>query len=268
MAYETIIVKKEDGVATVVLNRPQVLNAVNHQMFVELNRALDEVDADDGVRVMVLTGAGRAFCASVDIKEKRGNKDRLLEDVGIEDVRRYCRSYPQRITRGIVNLQKPTIAMVNGLAVGDGFDWVLACDLRVGSTAARFANAVVGLGLVSNTGATWFYPRHMGLGKAFELLYTGAWLEAEEAYRIGLLNKLTQPEDLEKETMALARKIAKQAPVAVRLTKMNVYRGLEMDLDAALELAADGEAMTLKTEDHREAMAAFLEKREPKFKGR
>ncbi len=181
---------------------------------------------------------------------------------------RYIRHTAQAITKGIINLEKPTIAMINGLAVGDGFDWVLACDLRVASTNARFMNAFIRMALAPNTGATWLFPRLMGMAKTFELLYTGDWLMAEEANKLGLFNKLVAPEDLEKETMALARKIAKQAPIPIRMMKAQVYRGLETNFDVILDLAGDAEMICVKTEDHKEALAAFRAKREPVFKGR
>lgn len=269
MNFETIILKKEDHVATITLNRPQAMNAITMQMFKELIEALQDVNGDDNIRLLVLTGAGRAFCASLDMKEGKAEVGkRLLPHMSIEEARQLARHFPQKVTLGIRNMEKPTIAMVNGLAIGDGFDWVLACDLRIGSEKARFMNAFVRMALFPNTGGTWFFPRIMGLGKALELLYTGDWLEAEEAYRIGVLNKLVPSAELEKVTMELAHKIAKGAPAAIKLIKLQTYKGLEMSLETALELAADGEVICLSTQDHIEAVAAFLEKREPVFTGK
>ena len=268
MTAKTILVKKEDRIATITLNRPEVLNALNHTMFEEFLAALSEVNKGDDVWVVIITGAGRAFCASADIDAESRGKDSLLPDTSIEEGVRYIHHFPQAITKAIINLEKPTIAMINGLAIGDGFDWVLACDLRVASTNARFMNAFIQMALAPNTGATWLLPRLLGMTKAFELLYTGDWLTAEEASKLGLFNKLVPPEDLEKETMALARKIAKQAPIPIRMMKAQVYRGLETNFDAILDLAGDAEMICVKTEDHKEALAAFREKREPVFKGR
>lgn len=164
-------------------------------------------------------------------------------------------------------MEKPTIAMVNGLAIGDGFDWVLACDIRIGCEHSRFMNAFLQMGLVSNTGGTWLYNRAMGINKALELLYTGDWLEAEEADRLGVLNKLVPPEKLEEETMAMARRIAEKPPIPNRLVKGMMYRGLTQTLDDHLEEAAQVEVLTLTSQDHREALSAFLEKRKPEFTG-
>jgi len=269
VGFKTIILKKEEHVATIVMNRPDRMNALIPEMFKELKEALEEVNSDDDVRAVILTGAGRGFCTGADVKEgSAGSGEGLRAEKSIDEVRQYIRHNPQKITLAIRNLEKPIIAMVNGPAVADGFDWALACDLRVGSENARFMNAFVRMALFPNTGATWLLPRVIGLGKALEVLFTGDWLDAEEAYRIGVLNKLVPAADLESETMALAQKLAKQPPISLRLLKMQTYRGLEMSLEAALELAADGEAMTLKTEDHREALTAFFEKREPRFKGK
>jgi len=269
MDFETIILKKEDHVATIVLNRPLALNAITKKMFEELKSALRVINEDDDVRVMVLTGAGSAFCASVDMKEAGAKVgERLFSHMSVEEMREFLRHFPQKVTLGIRNMEKPTIAMINGLAVGDGFDWILACDIRIGSENSKFMNAFVKMAAFPNTGGTWLYPRIMGLGKALEALYTGDWIEAEEAYRIGILNKLVPAIQLESVTMDLARKIAKGPPIAMRLLKLQTYKGLEMSLETALESAADGEAITLSTEDHIEAVAAFLERREAVFKGK
>ena len=158
--------------------------------------------------------------------------------------------------------------MVNGLAIGDGFDWVLACDIRIGCEHSRFMNAFLQMGLVSNTGSTWLYNRAMGINKALELLYTGDWLEAEEADRLGVLNKLVPFENLEEETMAMARRIAEKPPIPNRLVKGMMYRGLNQTLDDHLEEAAQVEVLTLTSQDHREALSAFLEKRKPEFTGK
>lgn len=270
MNFETIIVKKEERVATITLNRPQVMNAINFQMFSELLSALKDINEDEDIRVMVLTGAGRGFCSSFDMKEegKAAVGNRLLPHMSIEEVRQFARHFPQKVTLGIRNMEKPTIAMVNGLAMADGFDWALACDIRIGSEKARFMNAFIKMALFPNTGMTWLLPRIVGLGKAMELLYTGDWVEAEEAYRIGVLNKLVPSAELEKVTMELARRIAQGPPTAMKLIKLQTYKGLEIGLETALELAADGEVLCLTTQDHIEAVAAFLEKREPVFTGK
>ncbi len=268
MNYHTIILEKQDHVARLTLNRPERLNAANEQMFSELNSALEDVADDRDIRALVLTGAGRAFCASADIKDERREADRLLGHMDPYQIYQFIRSGPQGITLKLHQMEIPTIAMVNGLAIGDGFDWVLACDIRIGCERSRFMNAFLQMGLVSNTGATWLYPRAMGVSQALELLYTGDWLEAEDALRLGVLGRLVPSEELAEETMALAARIAGRAPVANRLVKGMVYRGLGQSLEEHLPEAAHAEILSLASEDHREALAAFLEKREPKFKGR
>lgn len=268
MDYETITLTSRDRVSVLTLDRPDQLNAINGIMFRELKTALDQVAQDEECRVLVLTGAGRAFCAAADMKEDNQERLQLDHPPTLEELRQFIRAYPQAITKKLRALEKPTIAMVNGVAVADGVDWALACDIRIGSENARFMNAFVRMAAFPNTGGSWFYPRFMGLGRALEFLYTGDWMEAEEAHRLGVLNHLVPAADLERETMTLAQRIAVGPPIALRLMKVLTYRALETDLDPALELAADAEAMTLITEDHREAVTAFLEKREAVFRGR
>ena len=268
MGFQTIILEKHEHIARLTLNRPERLNALNEQMFGELNQALEEVADDSNIRVLVLTGAGRAFCASADIKDERQGGDRLMGHQEPYTTWQFIRSGPQGVTSKLHNMEKPTIAMVNGLAIGDGFDWVLACDIRIGNQHARFMNAFLQMGLVSNTGATWLYNRAMGINKALELLYTGDWLEAEEAYRIGVLNRLVAAEDLEEETMGMAQRISEKPPIPNRLVKGMVYRGLNQSLDDHLVEAAQVEVLTLTSQDHKEALAAFLEKRKPEFEGK
>lgn len=268
MSFETIILKKEDGVATLTLNRPERLNAANRQMFMELRTALEEVSKDEGVRVLVLTGAGRAFCSGADIKDEAGGGEALLSDRSGTETLEFIREYPQKVTLALFHLNKPAIAMVNGLAMADGFDWALCCDIRIGSEKARFRNGFLQMALFPNTGGTWLYPRVMGLSKALELLYTDEWIEAEEALRLGVLNRVVPEGSLEKETMGLALRIAQAPPVAIRFMKEQVHKGLTLGLEEALDLAAFGEAFTLTTADHREAFAAFKERRMPRFKGK
>lgn len=269
MAFETILLDKSDHVATITLNRPESLNAVTPQMFAELKQALAEVNDDSDTRVLVLTGAGRAFCASADLQAEGAEVGkRFLPHMPLSDIRRFLHDNPQQVTLGLHRLQKPTIAMVNGLAIGDGLDWALACDMRVGSEKARFMNAYLQMALFPCTGSTWLLPRILPLGKALELLCTGDWLNAEEAYRLGLLNRLVPADELLRETMVLAGKIAKGPPAAIRLLKSQTYKGLESSLEDALQMAADGETMMLATEDHVEAVSAWLQKRQPTYVGR
>lgn len=257
MDYQMLVLDKKDHVATLTLNRPEKLNAVNGQLASELVLAFDEVGNDDEVRVLVITGAGRGFCSGADVGA-------LSEEgsltAGIDG---------SSIIRRLQALQIPVIAMVNGVAAGGGACLALACDMRVGSENARFINAFVRIGLSAGWGGPWLYPRAMGLGKGLEILLTGDALEAQDAHRVGALNKLVPSAELEQETMALARKLADGPPLAIRETKLQVYEGLETDLDTAIERSGRGEAeVTIPTEDHREGVLANREKRKPVFKGK
>ncbi len=265
MDFETVILKKEGHIATITMNRPEMMNALNTQMLQEMVAAIDEIACNDDVRVVVLTGAGRVFCSGADISE--GGKASGLSGTPVEMHHNLRNSY-QKVALRLQRLDKPTIAMVNGAAVGAGCDFAFACDMRVGSEKARFRNGFVRVGLIPGGGGTWLYTRLMGLGRGLEFLFTGDFLEAEEAEHIGVLNKIVPAEDLERETMELAQKIANNPPLAVQMSKMMAYKALDSDLEAALEQAAACQALALSSEDHREGVNAFIEKREAQFKGR
>ena len=269
MDYQTIILDKKEGIAILTLNRPERLNAITPQMTEELVSVLGNVDEDDEMRVLVITGAGRGFCAGADV---RGMAERTKKGSGsargAEEIRQMLRQSAGRVIPKLQKMKKPTIAMVNGAAVGAGCDLAFACDLRTGSENTRFMNAFIKIGLFPGWGGTWLYPRVMGLGKALEYLYTGDFMEAKEAEKLGVLNRLVPADELEKETMALAQKIANGPPIAMRLTKLQVYQGLNMDLETALQVAAAYETITLTSEDHREGITAFREKRQARFQGR
>jgi enoyl-CoA hydratase/carnithine racemase len=237
---------------------------MNEKMEEEVVEALQEEDQDDNVRVLVLTGAGKAFCAGADMVRMSGEE---RKPKAAEEFRRGFRNI-QGMILGLHRMEKPTVAMIHGAAVGGGFDLACACDLRIGSENARFMVAFTRIGLFPGWGGTWLYPRIIGIPKAAEMLFTGDFLEAKDAERLGLLNKLVPAADLEKETMGLARRIANGPPIAIRLAKMQLYKGLEMDLETALKIAAACETITLTSEDHKEGVAAFREKRPPQYKGK
>ncbi len=256
MNYEDIILSCKDHIAVITLNRPNRMNAISQKALEELVSAFEEVDRDDEVRVVIITGAGKGFCSGADVTEMPGGGAPRQDVMGSTIIRR------------LHMIRKPIIAMVNGAAVGGGCALALACDMRVGSPNSRFMNAFIKRGLSSGWAGPWLYPRIMGLGKALEILLTGDILEAKEAERIGVLNKLVPADELEKETMALATKIAQGPPVAIRETKRRVYEGLESDFQTGLQSADEGEIVTAVTEDFREGVRAFIEKRPPVFKGR
>lgn len=272
MPYEHLLVKVDGRIATLTLNRPERLNALNPKLEDELGDAVEQVGRDDGVGVVIVTGAGRAFCSGADVQAMSGGRDATsgaatYAHPSPEEIRRGFRR-AQRVVLGIQKMEKPVIAMVNGPAVGAGFDITCACDIRVGSTSARFMSAFIRVGLFPGWGGTWLYSRALGLSKAAELVFTGDFLEAEEAYRVGFLSKLVPPEKLEEATLEVARKIANGPPIALRLAKLQLYKSLEVDLETAMQMAAAFETITLTSEDHKEGATAFREKRPAQFKGR
>jgi enoyl-CoA hydratase/carnithine racemase len=266
MPFETLLLEKKEGIGLLTMNRPDRMNAFNQQMEAEFVQALQEADQDDEIRVLVVTGAGKSFCAGADVG-RMSAEERERKPKGAEEFRRGFRNV-QGIILGLQRLEKPTMAMINGPAVGGGFDLACACDLRLGSEKARFMVAFTRIGLFPGWGGTWLYPRLIGIPKAAEMLFTGDFLEAKDAERYGLLNRLVPAEDLEKETMSLARRIADGPPIALRLAKLQLYKGLGMDLESAMKVAAACETITLTSEDHKEGVAAFKEKRKPQYKGR
>jgi enoyl-CoA hydratase/carnithine racemase len=264
MKFETIAMTKRDNVAVVTMNRPDKMNAANPQMITELNVALQDVAEDSDVRALVLTGAGRAFCSGHDVSHFAGAGGEKQTPTGIADqVRRV-----QKISLALHKMDKPTIAMVNGVTLGIGCDFAFACDMRTGSPSASFGSGFVRMGAIPGAGGTWFYTRLMGLGRGLEFLFTGDLMSAETAERLGVLNRLVAAEDLESETMSLAQKLAQGPPIAIRLAKRQAYKALEVDLETALDMAATGQAVAMSTEDHHEAAAAFRQKRKAEFKGR
>lgn len=269
--YQYILLEKdpEDYIATLTLNRPERRNALNDVMQDEIGDAIEEVDSDDSVRVLVITGAGRAFCAGGDLDQlKGGSAPGVWVSENVDDIRRSFKR-TQRFMLGLQRMEKPVIAMINGASVGAGFDLACGCDIRIGSPRARFMVAYVKIGLFPGFGGTWLYPRMLGsLGKAAEMLFTGDFMEADEAHRLGFLNKLVPEEELESTTLEMARKIANGPPIAIRLSKLMLYRGLEFDLETAMKMAAAAETITLTSQDHAEGTAAFRESRNPKYEGR
>ena len=271
--YQLIVYQSDPdtSIARLTLNRPDRLNAINDQMQVEIADAVAQADADPDVRVLIITGAGRAFCAGGDMNQLGGASNGNGSGSGwtsgnADQVRRSFR-LAQDMILGVQRCEKPVIAMVNGVATGAGLDLACACDIRIGTPRSRFMSAYVRIGLFPGFGGTWLYPRTMGsLGRAAEMLFTGEFLEAEEAYRLGFLNRLVDEEDLEATTLAMAERIAAGPPIAIRLSKMMLYKGLEFDLETAMKMAAAGETITLTSQDHVEGVAAFREKRAAEYR--
>lgn len=259
MDFETITVKKEEHITILTLNRPETLNAMSEELMGEFVKALDEIERDEEVRVLVITGAGKAFCAGGDIKGGTGIL-RGKTEASLETKQTMRIAY--RVIAKLQHMPMPTIAMVNGDAVGGGWDLALACDIRIGSEQARFSVAFTRLALIPGTGGTWLMPRIMGLSKAAEYLFTGNFLESKEAERIGVLNKVVPAEELEKETMTLAKQIAEKSPLVIREDKILLYKGLEVDFDSALEMSASVAPLCLGSLAHKQRLAQAQEKKE------
>ena len=260
-----IIYEKKDRVATITLNRPDRMNALGGTLSLELGEALEEANSDAEVGALVITGAGKGFCSGADLTSLGGTS----EQVGRGLVHRSPAAGGLRSTAlQLENFEKPSIAAVNGAAVGAGLSLALACDIRIASDRARFSQIFIKRGLVPDTGSTYFLPRVVGLAKACEMALTGDFLDAEQARECGLVSRVVPHDNLMREVRELAVRIAAGPPVAVKLTKRLLYRGAVSDLDSALELEGYFQGVCFGTEDFREGIAAFLEKREPEFKGK
>lgn len=258
--YQTLIYKKKENIGVLTINRPQRMNAISNELTSELKKFLDEIENDDELRVLVITGAGdKAFVAGADINELV-DRDALIG-------RRVSRQRQEIFSR-IENLHVPAIAAVNGYALGGGLELALACSIRVCSDKAQFGAPEVKLGIIPGDGGTQRLPRLVGLGRAMEMILTGDFIDAEEAYRIGLVNKIVPHEELMEKTMELAKKIASRPPLAVRYAKETVNRSLEGSTVSGFALESFLHALSCTTEDKKEGVSAFLEKRKGKFKGR
>ena len=263
MSYDDILFKKEDRVATIMFNRPDSLNALGGTMREDIIDAISDVKRDKNIGALVITGAGRAFCAGGNIKEM----ERMSIEVPLVERREFVQTVAHKIITEIRTLKKPVIACINGHAIGAGCNIALACDMRIASDKAKLGVGFINMGLVSDYGGLYFLPRLVGVPKAIEMYFTGDVINAAEAERIGMVNKTVPHEELEKTTYELAGRIAKKAPIALGMIKDIIYKGLNMNLADELDLEADAQSICLKTEDHREGVRAFLEKREPVFKG-
>lgn len=265
--FESITLQKDAGIAWLVLNRPEKLNAIDQKMTSEVIQALEDIAGDKEIRTVVLTGAGDVFCAGAGLEQGSTGPLRPGEQTP-EELRQALRRGPQKVTLALHRMGMPVIASVNGIAAGGGFDWAMACDVRIGSEKTRFKAGFTSIGLFPGTGGTWLLPRLIGVAKAAELLFTDRLVDSSEAEKLGLLNMVVRHERLAAETRKLAKKIASGPPVALRLAKLQLHKEPGMDLAAALEVAAVCEAITLRSEDHREGVSAFREKRKPGFKGK
>ncbi|GAB6174676.1 enoyl-CoA hydratase-related protein [Paradesulfitobacterium aromaticivorans] len=259
MEFNNIKVERKEDIAIIEINRPKALNALNSETLTELSAAFDQVGADRSIKIVVLTGSGeKAFVAGADIAQ--------MKDMNPLEGRRFSQ-LGQETFRKAELLPQPVIGAINGFALGGGCELALACDLRIASENARFGQPEVTLGLTAGFGGTQRLPRLVGSGLASEILFTGEIIDAQEAYRIGLVNHIYPKESLMDEALSLAHKIAKRAPVAVQLTKSAIQRGSNTDLDSGLAYEAEVFGLTFSTQDQKEGCGAFVEKRPANFSG-
>jgi 2-(1,2-epoxy-1,2-dihydrophenyl)acetyl-CoA isomerase len=260
MGYESIVVKEENRVGTITMNRPQALNFLDPVMAEEIDRVLGDFEKDEEIRAIVLTGAGRAFSAGGDLKFMREDHTAQEFYQRMEVVTRFIRT--------MINVPKPIIASVNGPAVGGGCNIALAADLVLASEKATFAEVFNRVGLIPDCGGIYLLSRRVGLTRAKDLAFTGRTIDAHEAERIGMVNRVFSAEALEQETRKMAEDLAKGATMALGITKRLFNQSYECDFETLLRLENSNQALLRLTEDHREGVRAFFEKRKPQFKGK
>jgi enoyl-CoA hydratase/carnithine racemase len=253
-----------EHIATVTLQRPEVMNALNRELYAALEDAFRRAHRDPEVRCVVLTGAGRAFCSGDDVKEIMLGEQREAVTAALRDVK----PKPTPAALAVLECDKPVIAAVNGAAVGWGMDLTLFCDIRIASEHAKFGELFIKRGLVSDLGGLWRLPQVVGPSKAAELLFTGDIIDAHEAERIGLVSRVVPHENLMDAALALARKIAANPPIAMRYMKEGLRKSVYGDVRELGAFVGSTLAYLFTTEDHREGALSFVERREPVFKGR
>ena len=264
-SYNTMLIEHpQPGVVLARMNRPERLNAITFEMFDEFIELQQEVDADPEVRVLVITGAGRAFSAGLDLDEAA-----TLPDMTPTEMLKGQEVWAKSVS-GFRLMRKPVIAAVNGAAAGAGMAIALAADIRLASTTAKFNAAFIRIGLTGgDVGTSWMLPRLVGLGRAYEILLTGRFVDAEEALRIGMVTEVAEPDELLPRALAVAATICGNSPIGIELTKQVVQLNVDANsLEAAIALENRNQVLSVQTEDMVEALAAFREKRAPNFRGR
>jgi len=263
MEFKNIIytAPNEKGIAKIVINRPNVRNALNMTTRQEIRNAIELIKKDKNIRVVIITGAGdKAFISGADITEFKGANPIEIEE--------YACTLGQQLYTDIENLDVPVIAMINGLCLGGGCELATACDIRIASENARFGQPEINIGLIPGGGGTQRLPRLIGWGRAKELIYTGRIIDAAEAERIGLADKVVPPDALNDAVNQLAETIASKSPLIIKLAKKAINGGMNSNLAAGLMYERDNFALCFATEDNKEGITAFLEKRNPEFKGK
>ena len=260
--YEYIQVSDNEGITTITLNRPDRLNAFIGHMRRDLAEALEHAGSDRGSRVVIITGAGRAFCAGGDVAFMAD----LMQRRDAEEFSRILGA-GRRVILAIRQMTKPVIASINGPASGAGFNLALACDLRIASSDARFSQSFAKVGLHPDWGGTYFLPRLVTPNKACEMFFLGESIDAEEALRLGILNRVVAPEALETETLQLAESLRAAPPISLAAAKHAIYMSQAADLEEMLRFETEAQLRCFDSDDGHEGVHAFLEKREPKFTG-
>lgn len=254
-----------DGILTLTLDREEARNAYSAEMVDSIVRALDAAEADDEVRCVVFTGAGGSFSAGGDLRLMQDHSG-MFEGDPVRLRSNYLRGI-QRIPRRLARFEKPTVAAINGPAIGAGLDLACMCDIRIAANGARFGSTFVKLGLIPGDGGAYLLARVIGFPRALDLILTGRVIDTMEAERIGLVNEVVESEELNAHVLKRARRIASNAPLAVRLAKSAAYQSWDLSLDAALNLAATYQGIVQNTADHDEGVRALIEGRTPTFRG-
>jgi enoyl-CoA hydratase len=260
MEFKNTLYEKRGGMATITINRPQAMNALNEETIPEILSRLQDAEKDENVRVIVITGAGeKAFCAGLDLKPMRD----INVIKAVETSKR-----GQKLTLAIEELGKPVIAAINGYALGGGLELAMACDIRIASEKARIGQPEVNVGLIPGWGGTQRLPRLVGKGIAKELIFTGKMIDAKTAERIGLVNVVVPTDELMSTVEELAKVIMSKPPIAIRLAKELINSSIETDQGTGLVHEAEAFGILSSTEDYREGVSAFIEKRKPEYKGK
>ena len=255
MAYENIIFEKEENIAIITFNRPEAMNALNNQTRAEFGQAIEDVAMDDAIKVLILTGSGKAFVAGSDIKEFNETTPFAAHNI-------------KRLGEMVEKLEKPVIAAVNGFCLGGGNEIAMGCDIIIASEKAKFGQTEINIGIIPGGGGTQRLPRLIGVCRAKELIYTGDIIRAEEADRLGLVNRVVPMDELMPVAKELAKKIATKSAAALKLAKTAINRGMQTNLESGLKYEYELYSLSLSLEDKLEGVNAFLEKRAPKFVGR
>ena len=255
MDYENIIFEKEENIAIITFNRPEAMNALNNQTRAEFRAAIDDMAEDDAIKVLILTGSGKAFVAGSNIKEFNATTPFAAHNI-------------RRLGEMVEQLEKPVIAAVNGFCLGGGNEIAMGCDIIIASEKAKFGQTEINIGIIPGGGGTQRLPRLIGPCRAKELIYTGDIIRAEEADRLGLVNRVVPMDELMPAAKELAKKIAAKSAAALKLAKTAINRGMQTNLESGLKYEYELYSLSLSLEDKLEGVNAFLEKRAPKFVGR